>query len=120
MFERSKNPRTVNFLGYTTVGLIYNFIDDLVHSSQNYQMLFNNIKTILYHNELDKVIENLLNDGFKVFFTSDNVYVFAEVNGYNTTRQLIDYWSARAFLYINERLARNESFENQLILNFLM
>lgn len=118
LYERSKNPRTVNFLGYTTVGLIYNFIDDLVHSSQNYQMLFNNIKTILYHNELDKVIENLLNDGFKVFFTSDHGYVFAEGNGYNPNRQLIEDRAARALLYINERLARNESFENQLILNF--
>ena len=53
---------------------------------------------------MDKVIENLLNDGFKVFFTSDHGYVFAEGNGYNPNRQLIEDRAARALLILMKGL----------------
>jgi hypothetical protein len=118
LFEKSNSPERINFLGYRAIGLIYNFVDDLVHSSQNHQMLFNNIENNLSNNELDKVIENLLNDGFKLFFTSDHGNVFAEGNGYNPKRQLVEDRASRALLYTTENLARNESFKNQVILKF--
>jgi hypothetical protein len=118
LFKRSSSPEKLDFLGYRAVGLIYNFVDDLVHTAQNHQMLFDNIENNLHNNELDKVIKSLLSDGFTVFFTSDHGNIFAEGNGYNPERQLVEDKASRVLLYTTDNLARNENFDNNIVLNF--
>ncbi|MEJ6949401.1 BREX-3 system phosphatase PglZ [Natronospora cellulosivora (SeqCode)] len=117
-FERVNNPLSRDFLGYKAVGLIYNFVDDLSHSAQNQKMLIDNINDNLNNFDLDKVISSLLKDGFKIFFASDHGNVFAKGNKYNPRKSLVEERASRAVLYDTENLARNEEFENKLILRF--
>ncbi len=117
-FKRENNPEYNEFLGYKAVGLIYNFVDDLSHAAQNQKMLLNNITDNLNNFELDKIIGNLLQDGFKIYFSSDHGNLYAKGNKYNPRKSLVEERAARAVVYETENLANNEEFNDKIVLKF--
>lgn len=117
-FNREKIPQNKNFLGYSAVGLIYNFIDDFVHSALNKEMLINNIEIYLKESVLAAVIDELLSDNFDIYLCSDHGNVFCEPNGINESKYLVEEKATRSLLYKHKNIAEELKFEGKEIFEF--
>ena len=84
---------------YSALGMIFFFIDQLTHNElMTKRILLNNIRTHLSDSRLDELIRALLDQGFRVFFTSDHGSIYAHGNGVTVPKDLTDARSKRYFI----------------------
>ena len=117
-FDRTNEPKIFELLGYEYIGLIYNFVDEIAHQATSESLKFNNLKNFLDESEFSAVINNLIENKFRVYLCSDHGNLYCEGNGFNPSRDLIEKRASRSVLYRSRKLAENEEFENRLVLNF--
>ncbi|KXS38062.1 MAG: PglZ domain-containing protein, partial [Candidatus Frackibacter sp. T328-2] len=117
-FTNEGIPEEDKFLGYKAVGLIYRFIDKSIHDALDPEGHYKNLIHLLDKSELKEVINNLLNDNFKIYFTSDHGNVYCEGNGVRISKALVEDKDTRAALYQYKNLAEDESVPNKVILQF--
>ncbi|UAM97945.1 PglZ domain-containing protein [Polaribacter litorisediminis] len=95
-------------LGYDTVSVLYNFFDDLCHSSlfpanENTKAIyFNNCKQYLEKSNVKQTIKTLLDNNFSIHFCSDHGSVIAKGNGERLQKYLIDDFAKRAVIIPEE------------------
>lgn len=98
-------------LGYDTVSVLFNFFDDLCHSTlfpanENTKAIyFNNCKQYLEKSNVKQTIKTLLNNDFSIHFCSDHGSVIAKGNGERLQKYLIDDFAKRAVIIPDEASA---------------
>ena len=115
-FANEEIPKEDNFLGYKAVGLIYRFIDKSIHNALDPEGHYKNLIHHLEKSELKEAIANLLNDNFKIYFTSDHGNVYCKGNDVRLSKALVEDKDTRAALYQYKNLAKDESVPNKVIL----
>ncbi len=97
------------------IGLVFNLVDNLLHQFTNInqgKMLFqHNLNIILRDKELDKIINKMLNENYRVFITSDHGSVYCDGMGLRQDKYLLETRAKRACLFPNETLASD--FKNK-------
>jgi hypothetical protein len=95
-------------LGYDTVSVLFNFFDDLCHSTlfpvnENTKAIyFNNCKQYLEKSNVKQTIKTLLDNNFALHFCSDHGSVIAKGNGEKVQKYLIDDFAKRAVIIPEE------------------
>lgn len=95
-------------LGYDTISVLFNFFDDLSHSTifpvnENTKAIyFNNCKQYLEKSNVKQTIQTLLNNDFALYFCSDHGSVIAKGNGEKLQKYLIDDFAKRAVIIPEE------------------
>lgn len=95
-------------LGYDTISVLFNFFDDLCHSTlfpvnENTKAIyFNNCKQYLEKSNVKQIIRTLLNNDFSIYFCSDHGSVIAKGNGERLQKYLIDDFAKRAVIIPEE------------------
>lgn len=117
-FRRTGNIIEENFSDYKRVGIIYSFIDDLVHGALNKEMLLKNIEIYLKNSKFLKVIENLIINDFEIYFCSDHGNIQCEGNGVILSKWLVQEKGTRSAIYKEAILAEEIKFEGKEIFNF--
>jgi hypothetical protein len=103
-------------LGYDTVSVLFNFFDDLCHSTlfpvnENTKAIyFNNCKQYLEKSNVKQTIQTLLDNDFAIYFCSDHGSVIAKGNGERLQKYLIDDFAKRAVI-IPEQASELTKFE---------
>jgi hypothetical protein len=103
-------------LGYDTVSVLFNFFDDLCHSTlfpvnENTKAIyFNNCKQYLEKSNVKQTIQTLLDNDFAIYFCSDHGSVIAKGNGERLQKYLIDDFAKRAVI-IPEKASELTAFE---------
>ena len=91
-------------LGYDTISVLFNFFDDLCHSTlfpanENTKAIyFNNCKQYLEKSNVKQTIQTLLDNNFTIYFCSDHGSVIAKGNGERLQKYLIDDFAKRAVI----------------------
>lgn len=117
-FGKSEDINETNFTGFYAVGLIYTFVDKLVHGVKNREMLNINLEIFLKDSNLCVIIESLLKEGFNIYFSSDHGNISCEENGINISKYLVDEKDSRGALYPSRLLAEDLEFEDKIIFEF--
>jgi hypothetical protein len=117
-----------NYLDFEYLGIINNLIDNIAHHLPHITDIKNKhpmqelLKTELYKSELAKTFRAFLDEGYKIFITSDHGTIWCEGNGYILEKYLADPKSKRALKYTEDVLARdyyrNKSTDLYLFGNF--
>ncbi|GGK16022.1 hypothetical protein GCM10007962_07950 [Yeosuana aromativorans] len=103
-------------LGYDMVSILFNFFDDLCHSTlfpanENTKTIyFNNCKQYLEKSNVKQAIKTLLENDFAIYFCSDHGSVIAKGNGEKLQKYLIDDFAKRAVI-IPEEASELTEFE---------
>jgi hypothetical protein len=98
-------------LGYDTISVLFNFFDDLCHSTlfpanENTKAIyFNNCKQYLEKSNVKQTIKTLLDNNFSIHFCSDHGSVIAKGNGERLQKYLIDDFAKRAVIIPEEASA---------------
>lgn len=103
-------------LGYDVVSVLFNFFDDLCHSTifpaneNTKSIYFNNCKQYLEKSNVKQAIQTLLDNDFEIYFCSDHGSVIAKGNGERLQKYLIDDFAKRAVI-IPEEASELTEFE---------
>lgn len=103
-------------LGYDMVSVLFNFFDDLCHSTlfpanENTKAIyFNNCKQYLVKSNVKQIIKTLLDNDFAIYICSDHGSVIAKGNGEKLQKYLIDDFAKRAVI-IPEEASELTEFE---------
>lgn len=103
-------------LGYDMVSILFNFFDDLCHSTvfpanENTKAIyFNNCKQYLDKSNVKQTIKTLLDNDFAIYICSDHGSVIAKGNGERLQKFLIDKFAKRAVI-ISEEASELTEFE---------
>jgi len=95
-------------LGYDMVSVLFNFFDDLCHSTlfpakeNTKSIYFNNCKQYLEKSNVKQIIKTLLNNDFALYICSDHGSVIAKGNGVKLQKYLIDEFAKRAIIIPDE------------------
>ena len=108
----------INYEGYEKIGLIYTFIDDIVHGSINKKMTVLSVMDTLKNLEFAKLISGLLNNSYTVYLTSDHGNVYCKSNGVNLPKQMVDEKDTRVAIYTKQNLAEEVQWDSKICLNF--
>lgn len=92
------------------LGLVINFIDDLMHSAKDIkegkQFFYDTIKSYLEHSNLDELIKILINHGYKIYITSDHGNIAGYGNGKKVSKDLTEKYAKRVVIFDREQLGR--------------
>lgn len=103
-------------LGYDVVSVLFNFFDDLCHSTlfpanENTKAIyFNNCNQYLEKSNVKQTIKTLLDNDFAIYICSDHGSVIAKGNGERLQKYLIDDFAKRAVI-IPEEASELTEFE---------
>ncbi len=110
MFREKHTINSENLLGLDFVSIIYNFFDDLAHSThfparteKNKDLYFKAISEYLHKSKIKETLVLLKNEGYTLYFCSDHGSVISEGIGKAEGKYLIDKASKRAS-YANKSL----------------
>jgi hypothetical protein len=97
------------YLGYDYLGIIINLIDDIAHSTvlivESKRTMQNSLADVLQDTEIDKIINEFLLNGYRVYIVSDHGSVWCRGNGYQAEKYLVEDHAKRALVYPNKILA---------------
>ena len=102
-----------NYLDYEYLGIINNLIDNMAHHLPHITDIKNKysmqelLKKELYKSEIAKTFKTFLEEGYKIFITSDHGTIWCDGNGYVVEKYLADPKSKRALRYSEDTLARD-------------
>lgn len=115
-----KNLREIdiNYDGYDKIGLIYTFIDEIVHGSINKKMTILSVIDILNSLKFGKLISELLKNNYTIYLTSDHGNVYCKSNGINLAKQMVDEKDTRVAIYTKQNLAEEIQWDSKICLNF--
>jgi hypothetical protein len=112
-FTNADSKWDQNYLDFEYLGIINNLVDNIAHHLPHITDIKNKspmqelLKIELYKSELAKTFQNLLEEGYKVFITSDHGTIWCKGNGYVVEKYLADPKSKRALKYTEDILARD-------------
>ncbi|EKD55685.1 MAG: hypothetical protein ACD_59C00074G0002 [uncultured bacterium] len=99
-----------NWQAYDYIGLVFNFLDDMIHSitfkGQNKGLVIKNLENILTELKFENIISGLLEKNYKVYLSSDHGSVICHGNGFNADKYLVDSKAKRALIYSDYSLAK--------------
>jgi len=100
-----KDPITDDsLLGYDCISILYNFFDDLCHSTKfppneaGKQLYFDAVRAYLKKSLVSQTLQTLRSDGFTIYICSDHGSVVAFGNGKKFDKYLIDSFAKRAII----------------------
>ncbi|HAG08358.1 MAG TPA: hypothetical protein DCK87_02140 [Desulfotomaculum sp.] len=97
------------YLDFDYLGLVYNLVDDIAHSTINVQeskeLMQKNMTLYLERSGFGEMMGKLLEEGYRVYLASDHGSVWCRGNGYQATKWLVEEKAKRALLFPNRLLA---------------
>lgn len=118
VFFKNLRESHVNLEGYKYVGLIYTFIDDIVHGAINKKMTILSTIESLKEMKFENLILNLLENKFDIYLTSDHGNVQCKSNGINIPKQMVDEKDTRVVIYNKKNLSEEIQWDSKVCLNF--
>lgn len=98
-------PEDYAFEDFQALGIIFSFIDEIVHSKfVDKNLLITNIETLLRNSKLDIFLDSLVQKGFKVYLCSDHGNIFAHGNGINVPKKLVNEKALRYIISEHENI----------------
>lgn len=105
MYLREKDIESGEaFMGYDCVSVVFNFFDDLSHStiiqrsSPTKFNYYNAIRDYLKNSKVKEIIIDLIRQGYSIYLCSDHGSVVAKGNGKRIDKYLIDKFAKRGTL----------------------
>lgn len=93
-----------SLLGYDCISILYNFFDDLCHSTKfppnetGKQLYFDAVRAYLKKSLVSQTLQTLRSNGFIIYICSDHGSVVAFGNGKKFDKYLIDSFAKRAII----------------------
>lgn len=110
-------PENYAFEDYDALGIIFSFIDEIVHNKlMDKNLLITSIETLLRNSKLDLFINSLVQKDFKIYLCSDHGNIFAKGNGKNVPKQLVDEKALRYLISEHESILEEYADENSRII----
>lgn len=109
-------PENYAFEDFQVLGIIFSFVDEIVHSKfVDKNLLITNIETLLKNSKLDIFLDSLVQKGFKVFLCSDHGNIFAHGNGINVRKNLVNEKALRYLISEHENIIAEYADENSIV-----
>lgn len=118
-YYKCKSPKDLvhqSFTDYKAGGIIIRLIDDLVHKSTNKKELTNSLEFLLKEENFFMIINQLIQENYKIFICSDHGNVHAMGNGTRIPKDLVEGKGRRYALYDEEILANEKSYEDSYLI----
>ena len=110
-------PKNYAFEDYEALGIIFSFVDEIVHSKlMDKNLLITNIETLLRNSKLDLFLDSLVQKGFKVYLCSDHGNIFSHGNGINVPKNLVNEKALRYLISEHENILEEYSDKNSIII----
>jgi len=119
-FFLDKHPQwKQEFLTYDYIGIVFGLIDDLAHNTQSINgdkvLMQQNLEVLLHKAEIDKIINQFLEEDYKVIITSDHGSVCSKGIGIKQDKYLMDKRAKRVCVFPNSQLAHDFIKGNNLL-----
>lgn len=102
---------------YDTIGLVFSFIDRFIHNNlMNKSLLIKNIQMHLEKSKVDELIIQLLEQGFRIYLTSDHGSILSTGNGINVSKDLVDTKAKRYLLSDRKELLEEYTTEDSVLI----
>lgn len=110
-------PENYAFEDYEALGIIFSFVDEIVHSKlMDKNLLITNIETLLRNSNLDLFLDSLVQKGFKVYLCSDHGNILANGNGINVPKNLVNEKALRYLISEHKNILEEYSDKNSIII----
>lgn len=110
-------PENYAFEDFQALGIIFSFVDEIVHSKfVDKNLLITNIETLLRNSKLDIFLDSLVQKGFKVYLCSDHGNIFAHGTGINVPKKLVNEKALRYLISEHENIIAEYADENSIVI----
>ncbi|MDI6723125.1 MAG: PglZ domain-containing protein [Methanobacterium sp.] len=112
-------PEDYAFEDYEALGIIFSFVDEIVHNKlMDKNLLINSMETLLRNSKLDMFLDSLVQKGFKVYLCSDHGNIFSQGNGINVPKKLVNEKALRYLISEHKNILKEYKDENSIIIQF--